>query len=257
MAKQVSKELMEGEWVCFDRGTRLPADQCPPDAQLQYFVDHVSYDSPEAYAQIQETMRVQGAANRSRFDQNPEGYPPCTNDPPTGPEVQCGSESCDMHNILWMETEGFNHEQAIGLTAVYNFTFNAWGYGTVAEALGGLDEFDDLTDGDQNIPGLSQWYNDHKPLVEYIMETHEKHGLYEYWLASRIPGYEPRKWGQVSIHLFKGPDGQWQPYQVPGHPLIIPEGYDQWSESYDAAKASMDPDQWATHAIGHFEFELP
>lgn len=247
---------MEGQWVCFVNGTRVSANQAPPDVKRYWSVNYVSYDSPEAYAQIQENIRVQGAANKARFDQNPASYPPCLADPPMGPEVQCGHESCDLHNILWMETEGFSHEQAIGLAAVYSFS-DGWGYGSVANALGGMDQFNDITGEGADTKALVQWYNDHKPLVEYILETHERHGLHEYWLASRIPGYEISKWSKVSIHLVKGPDGSWLPYQVPGHPLLIPEGYEGWSESYDAAKASIDPETWETHTIGHFEFELP
>lgn len=233
-------QIAEGQWVCFVQGTRLPADQCPPDAKRHYMVDYVTYDSPEAYAQIQANNKIQGAASQARFNSNPAGYPPCTNDPPMGPEDQCGNESCDLHNILWLEFEGCTHEQAIGLTAVYNRSED-WGHGLIADTLGGMDEFNKLNEDGTDIPGMSAWYDSHLPLVQYFMESRESDSLLEYWLCAKYPGrYMPTN---VTIYMVAETDGQggWQPVPGPENKLWSTDENEAWGWGFDNPENETNP----------------
>lgn len=249
--------LDQPQWVYVKEGTIIPLPNYPENVPAgvtpKYRVNATFYDSKDSYEQMTENARIQGIAAKARFDANPGGYPPCSNDPPTGPEEQCGSESCDMHNILWLEYDGCDHEQAIGLTAVYNFA-DSWGYGPVADTLGGMDEFNTLNENGPDMQGMIEWYNAHQPLVYYIMEIREKDDLWDYWWHAKNPDHLIPERGRISIHLIKGPNGQWQPYQAPGQPLLAPESYDDWLANYDATKASMTPEMWANHTVGHFEF---
>ncbi len=207
--------------------------------QTYYVVDHVRYDSEDSYKQIMENHRIQGIAAKALYDQNPGGYPKCTNDPPVGPEAQCGNESCDLHNILWLEFDGCTHEQAIGLTAVYNQSDNQSGVGSVAEALGGMDEFNLINEEGANVPAMVAWYDQHQPLVRYFMESQDRE-LLEFWYCAKYPG-------------------RYMPTNVTGYMVVDPSGQDGWSTvlgpngkvwstdideviTWGFGKASEDPD---------------
>lgn len=187
---------------------------------------------------------------------HPPQYPVCSADPPHAPGDPCGWENCNLHNILWMEGDGCTHEQAVGLTAVYNFS-ESMGYGPVADALGGMEEFNALNENGVDVPGMVAWYDQHQPLVYYIMETNEQTGLWDYWWQAKHPTHPIPERGTISMWLVKGPEGQWLPYQTPGFPVVFPEDFTGWSDHYDATKASMDPELWANHVVAHFEYKRP
>lgn len=245
-------ETQEGQWVCYLNGTRIPADQCPPDADRFYMVDYTSYDSPEAYQQIQENKRLQGINSKALLDTNPGGYPPCSSVTPVGPEDQCGSESCNLHNILWLEFYGCSHEEAVGLTAVYNYSEGH--PSAVAEALGGLDEFNQLNENGAEVPGMRAWYTAHKPLVQYILEAHESDSLLDYWWAAQIPNYRIHRYVEWSMLVIKGSDGAWAPHQLAGFPLVFTEDsfpdVSQSDPSYDRT------DYWLTHHWASIRFDI-
>lgn len=185
-------------------------------------------------------------------EDHPYQYPPCSSDPPFPPEESCGYENCDLHNILWLEKDGCNHAQAIGITAAYNFSEN-WGYGPVADALGGMDEFHTINENGPDVSQLIKWYEDHQPLIYYIMETSQRTRLWDFWLQATNPTWVIPERGRLSIHLVKDDQGQWQPYHVPGQPAVIPEDYQGWSENYDVTKASLPAG--ADHIVAHFEYK--
>lgn len=240
--------MEQGTWVCFAQGTRLPADQCPPDSKLHYMVDYITYNSPEEYVQLQENKRIQGIKSTETYNANPGAYPACINEPPMGPEEQCGNENCCFHNILWLQYDGCTLEQAIGLTAVYSFC-DGWGYGPVVDALGGMDEFDQLNEEGPDVSKMGAWYDQHRPLIHYIMDTRENEpgGLRDYWRHSQDPKYIIPQYELIRLFLEKGPDGQWIPYQVPGKPFIIPEGLTEWIEHTDPIQDV--PGFWKTHIV--------
>lgn len=205
-----------------------------------YIVNYVRYDSKEAYEQIMENNRIQGIAAKALFDANPGGYPRCTNDPPMGPEVQCGSESCDLHNILWLEFDGHTHEQAIGITAVYNRSMD-WGSGIVADTLGGLDEFNTITENGHDVPKMIEWYNTHQPLVQYFLESRDRE-LLEFWYSAKYPGrYMPTT---VTLHMIIEPDGQggWQPVRGPENQLWSLDENEAWGWGFNDPDNITDPD---------------
>lgn len=204
-----------------------------------YIVDHVRYESEEEYNQIVENHRIQGIAAKALFDANPGGYPVCTNDPPMGPEAQCGSESCDLHNILWLEFDGHTHEQAIGITAIYNSLDS--GPSQVAEALGGLDEFSTITEAGHDVPKMQVWYAAHQPLVQYILESRDRE-LLEFWLTAKYPGrYMPTT---VTLHMIMEPDGKggWQPVLGPDGQLWSLDENEAWGWGFDTPGNITDPD---------------
>jgi len=223
-------------------------------SEFTYIKDGVHYRSEQEYLQLQETARANGAANKARWDAAPGTYPKCNAEPPLGPEEQCGGEDCPLHNILWLELEGFTHEQAIALSAVYDFCMFQ-GYGPVADALGGMDEFNNLTEMDPAPAALAQWYTDHYNLVYYIMEVHHKSCLWDYWWQAQTNSTRPvPERGTVTIHLVKDAEGNYQPYFPPDLPLVVPEEILAWSANWDAVRATMSPEQQASHVLGRFEY---
>lgn len=192
-------------------------------------------------------------------EDNPYQYPKCIEDPANGPEDLCGSESCDLHSIVWLESEGINHEQAVGLTAIYDYSL---GYSSkVAEALGGLDEFNQLNENGLDDPAsLGAWYAAHLPLVEYVLETREQDGLYHYWLQARIPTYHIPVYQELSI-MVQEQDGVWSPYQIPGQPLILSNDWKEWQDQVDSdpmhklPDGLQDPSYWDHRRVARFKFK--
>ena len=248
-------ETQEGQWVCVVDGSRLPEAQCPPDAKRYYMVDYVMYDSPEDYRQIQENARIQGEASKARYDAAPHTYPPCSADPPHGPETSCGYETCDLHNILWLEFDGCTHEQAIGLTAVYSFS-ESWGYGIVADTLGGMDEFNTLNENGPDVSGMVAWYNAHQPLIHYIMETRESEDLLPYWEQEKYQNSNVHvpKYVEWSMLVQLNENQQWVPYQLAGFPLIFMSDDDPDVSKVDPAY--VGPEYWQSHHWARIRFDI-
>lgn len=112
-------------------------------------------------------------------------YPPCYSDPPVGLQEKCDHEYCPRHTTVWLESEGLTHEASIGITAVLDYLMREY-VGIVAEALGGFDSFNKVTD-DHSVwesQPLTDWYNAHIPLVVYCLEQSSWNGR-EYWYQAR------------------------------------------------------------------------
>jgi hypothetical protein len=249
-------QLTDGQWVYIKGGTFIPLSDYPdgvPDGVTPvYRVDYTTYDSKESYEQIKAQEEINGAVNKARFDLAPDTYPACASDPPYGPERQCGYENCPLHNILWLEFEGCTHEQAVGLTAVYSFS-DGWGYGNVVDALGGMDQFNEINEQGPDIPKMQAWYAAHKPLVQYILETTDR-DLLPYWWQAQIPTYHIPKIVEWSMLVHLDENQQWTPFQLDGYPLIFTD-----DSSPDVSNADPDytgPDYWLTRHWAHITFDI-
>lgn len=119
-------------------------------------------------------------------------YPACIDEPPKGRDEKCDHEYCPLHTIVWLESEGLTHEIAVGLTAVLDYE-ESGRQGIVAEALGGFDSWDQVTDFNSvwEAGPLTDWYNAHIPLVVYCMEQSSWSAMDYWWQArthaTRIP----------------------------------------------------------------------
>jgi hypothetical protein len=108
-------------------------------------------------------------------------YPACHNDPPVGVHEKCDHEYCPRHTTVWLESEGLTHAAAIGITAVLDYLEREY-VGIVADALGGFDSFDQVTDHQSvwDSGPLMEWYGSHLPLVVYCLEQSSWRGM-DYW----------------------------------------------------------------------------
>lgn len=197
---------------------------------------------------------------QGKFAENedfPPKYPKCTADPPHSPDDLCGYENCDLHNILWLEKDGCTHEQAIGLTAVYGYS-ESMGYGPVADALGGMDEFNQLNEEGPDVPGMIAWYNAHLPLVYYILEIWEKdpEGLWNYWWQAKNPQHHVPVYEEFHLMVVKRDDGQWQPYKLPSLPVVFPANDPGFTDVSKLDPTYTDTSYWQTHDWAVFRHEV-
>jgi hypothetical protein len=180
-------------------------------------------------------------------------YPECSSYTPCGHEVQCGNEDCWLHNILWLESVGFTHEESIGLAAVYRWSANY--SNRVADALGGLDEFENITMEDPESPQLKAWYHAHLPLVQYLLEGQYRDML-RYWYQAQTPSMPVPKSDKLTMLVQRQPDGTWVPYTLPGYPTIFQDNNSLDPLYAVGVQIGQIPGFYETHAWVHFSATL-
>lgn len=258
MSLTVNESYGEGAWVCIEAktGKRFlsESEETPAGCVRYWFVDHTAYDSPEAYAQLKEQARLNGIKLQALFDENPDGYPPCSADPPHPASDPCGWENCPLHNILWLRSEGLSLEIAIGLTALMDYQEREQG-GVVFDALGGWESWDALTDNNTvwEGPKLAEWYAAHKPLVAYVVEKAGWNAL-EYWWNSQGVAYRIPKYVEWSMLVQSDGSGSWVPYQLPGHGLVFAS--DDWPDVSKSDPTYNGADYWLTHHWATIRFDV-
>lgn len=112
-------------------------------------------------------------------------YPACYNDPPVARDQKCDHEYCPRHSTVWLESEGLTHVAALGIVAVLDYLEREY-VGVVADALGGFDSFDQVTDHQSvwDSGPLTEWYTSHQSIVVYCLEQTSWQGM-EYWLQAQ------------------------------------------------------------------------
>lgn len=118
------------------------------------------------------------------FVREADQYPPCVDEPPKGRDEKCDHEYCPRHTTMWLESEGLTHSAAIGITAVLDYLEREY-TGIVADALGGFDSFNEITDHQSvwDSGPLMEWYTSHRPLVVYCMEQSSWSAMDYWWQA--------------------------------------------------------------------------
>lgn len=147
-----------------------------------------SREEAEAYIAsgvLPETDPYDKTRTYTYFVREADQYPPCIDDPPKARDEKCEHEYCPRHTVVWLEYEGVTHEVAVGLTAVLDYQEREY-VGIVADALGGFDSFNEVTDGHSvwDSGPLTDWYNAHIPLVVYCAEQ-SSWSAYDYWVQAR------------------------------------------------------------------------
>lgn len=176
-----AKDLFDGK----------PLDPDPWEGQ-----DWVTHDVPlfdsreEAEAYLASgVLQTQDANDPKRtytyFVREADQYPACIDDPPVSRDEKCDHEYCPRHTTVWLESEGLTHAAALGITAVLDY-HDRQSVGIVAEALGGFDSFDRVTDHQSvwDSGPLMEWYTAHLPLVVYCLEQSSWRGR-EYWYQAQ------------------------------------------------------------------------
>jgi hypothetical protein len=151
--------------------------------------------------------------------------------------VGCGSESCDRHNIMWLESIGLNHAQAIGIQAVWNFIMYRQ-YDSVSTALGGLEFFDNISDDPDNGPAYIAWFDSHRPLVDYCIGLSAD--LEPYWQQAWHPHYTVADPQEVCILIESTDLGA--TWQFLGQPVL----YQSRNAAVESSERpeGMDPYPW-------------
>lgn len=173
-------------------------------------------------------------------------YPPCPYNVPDGEGCECPRSM-----ILYLESEGYDHQTAIGLALMFDATYRE-ARNAITDALGGWNEFNALTDdGIAPREQMEEWYKAHLPLVEYLAERDDE--LKPYWHQAKYPEYLIPKFLTYSTLVTEQEDGTFVQFQVPGFPLMFSD--DQYQQVLEAA-GLWGKSQWGPLRIGHVTFGL-